>query len=146
MSIAPINFTAKITRNWDGRQSETREQLTHSYDLEIQTIQKQKEKIIELDKFMHSSEIKPLLEKLPKRDIVDIQDNTFLNGYNSNEKEIFLEYMPMTEATNKKAFNGSSRIQTWHLGMYGQIWTEDGTLNKKGIKIWLNKLANFMSR
>ena len=66
------NFKAKLKRNWDGVAQETKAEVLATYDNAINEIKIKRVQAAELDAFMHSDEVKPLLEQLPKKDMVNI--------------------------------------------------------------------------
>lgn len=109
MTITPINFTAKTARNWDGEKSQSRLQFLKPYDDEIQKAKDKKSQMVQLERYMTDGFVmKPVLDKLPKRDIVNIATTTRKDYFTGEDIEtVYLEYIPMTEETRKKAYKNS---------------------------------------
>ena len=104
MNISPINFTAKISRNWDGVYSQDTKQVIAEYDKSIQAIQTKREEFLELDRFMKSKEIKPYLQNLPAKDKINIVTNDN-EEENQSESKTKLEYLAMSDSSIYKIFS-----------------------------------------
>ena len=145
MNISPlgVSFGARISRNWDGMNSENRTQSMMSYDEAIAKIQAKKQEAVELDKFICSKEIQPLVAKLPRKDLLNIKHPTYIDEFYSSENESSLEYIPRNSNSLKRAFYSSVNPHQLSTLRYDEVRKADGSLNKDGIVGWLKYLNDF---
>ena len=104
INLLGVNFGARSTRNWDGVRSDNRSQVVKSYDDAIAKIQEKRDEAVELDKFISSKEIQPLISKLPRKDIVNIKYPAYVDEFYSSEETQTLEYIPRNSKSLQKCF------------------------------------------
>ena len=108
------------------------------YDERIKKIQLQKKEYLELDEFMHSDEIKKIVEKLPDEDSVIItqhccKDNMPRLNYESQNNSIIKEVVRCLKSPKGTNISEFSPFNNNH------------ELDKKGIKIWLYRLLHIIN-
>ena len=145
MKLNAINtcFKARVSRNWDGSCSETRNQSMMSYDEAITKIESKKAEAIELDKFICSKEVQPIIGALPKKDLLNIKHPTYIDEFYSSENESTLEYIPRNSNSLKRTFYSSIHPHQLSTLKFSNVRKQDGTLNKEGIIGWLSYLNDF---
>ena len=141
--MSNISFGALITRNFDGVGAQTSQKVMAGYDKEIQKLLKQKEQALELDSFMNTKEVKQLAKKLPKKDIIDIQQSV---DHDKLEDSITgLQYVVRDDKSFDKLFKVTIHPEKRDDLAFEQVRKEDGSLNKEGIMGWLNHLVEFFT-
>ena len=145
MNINPlgVSFTARVSRNWNGITSENRAQVVKSYDEAIAKIQDKKNEALELDKFMSSKEVQPLVAKLPRKDLLNIKHPQYVDEFYSAETQPSLEYIPRNSNSLKRVFYSSVNPHQLSTLQYDNVRKTDGSLNKEGIIGWLSYLNDF---
>ena len=148
MKINSINtnnsFTAKISRNWDGVGESRKKDVVDSYNSAIRGIVEKRNQALELDTFMNSKEVKPLLKKLPKEDLVNINQYYYPSCDELDEQTPILKYIPREDASHDKIFYTTINPNPSFLE-FSEVRSENGKLNKEGITNWLKGLAEFFS-
>jgi len=140
MKINPIsttNFKARISRNWDGVGETSKRDTVREFDSAINQLKERKQQVLELDEFMNSDEVKPLLKSLPRKDLVNINNN-----YCTQPPS--LEYITRERKSQDKIFYTTINPKPMFLTL-SETRTPDGTLDKKGITEWLVRMNEFFN-
>ena len=138
-----VNFKARVSRNWDGMNTETRTQSMLSYDEAIAKIEEKKSQAMELDKFVCSKEVEPLIRNLPKKDLLNIKHPHYIDEFYSADEQTSLEYIPRNSKSQKRAFYSSINPHQLSTLKFTHVRKADGSLNKDGIIGWLGYLNDF---
>ncbi|MBQ8635402.1 hypothetical protein IJ425_04545 [bacterium] len=136
------NFTARITRNWDGVGELSQKEVVNTYNSAIKSIAEKRDQALELDEFMSSKEVKPLLKKLPKQDMVNINQGYYASSDETDEETPTLEYIAREDSSHDKIFYTTINPNPNFLE-FREVRTSEGKLNKKGITEWLKQLGEF---
>ena len=141
ISSQNFNFTARLSRNpSDFGYEKTKQETMADYDEKIRQLRSLKKQAQEFDDFMRSDEIKAMMQKLPVYDEVvmrnecsfedkgwdDIQARPFELMYIQQEDKY--EFIQPTGRNTKDKY-------------FAFIQNSDGTINKEGIKAWLENLV-----
>ena len=80
LNSSPVSFSANLSYKRDlCGHGKTKAQMIETYDKEIEKIETQKNRALQLDSFMRSEEVGKLLETLPEDAVIEMR--TDYNGY-----------------------------------------------------------------
>ena len=143
--ISNISFGAKIERETIRHlyspkiiEKPTLEQVMNDYDEAINNITWQKKSAQELDEYMHSDEVKAIVDKLPPNDTITIHSK-FKGSYAKNG--FHLSYSTKSASVIKRILKHSKKNE--HYSDF-PAQTRDGSINKEGILHWLNTIADMV--
>lgn len=143
-----LNFTAKLQRHSHPvyNSSWTKKEMIEDYDSKIRFLQQQKKDAIEFDNFMRSNEVRELVSKLPQEDEVRMFNGYYLpnDAMDVDDSMPFsLIYKEADELADDDEYGYSGSSALLSMKQFSDVQNPDGTLNKEGIKAWLNVLVKF---
>lgn len=157
MKLSPVNtisFSAKYSSNSTlGNNSRkyndglTKEQIIEHFDMQIDRIELQKQKALELEDFMQSDEVKEILAQLPEND--EVVSDSLLTSHEINPinkiqpRRMKLYYLTNSYENlvkiNRYDYNKNDRRTSFI--QLAQNNDRDKSINKKGIIAWLKELV-----
>ena len=141
-----VNFCASIVRPYKsainsdlGFEPATKKDMINFYDRQIKELQRQKKEYLELDEFMHSDEIKKMIEKLPE------EDSILMQRHCNKDNMLRLEYESQSDFINKEIMHFMKNPEYSDVFQFIPF-NHNHELDKNGIKIWLSKLLHIVYR
>ena len=136
ISNSQVCFNAKLVRKKnDDDKSASKSDLIKSYDKQIEAIQAQKKRALELDEFMHSKKIAKLLEKLPQTDEIRVSNELKFETDSEGELKVSRHKIGYFQA-NENGHNGTSSISN----TFVNVQKKDGSINKDKITRYLQTM------
>jgi len=153
MNITPLNlnFTARLKRTLSSQYNcpGTKADMEESFDFQIKKIREQKAAAVEFDNFMRSDEIKGVMKQLPKDASIEMFNSFELSEdpRDVDDCEPFsLTYIKDSEACDEDGYDGYILYgsECGDIAFHG-VQKRDGSIDKDGIKNWLNTLVSLFS-
>lgn len=156
MKISPVSnymqFGAKYGHS--SKNYETKEEIIRHFDKQIDVIEFQKQKALELEDFMQSDEVKTILEQLPEEDKI-LSSPLLMTGYRINLPDIVqptrikLTYYTNSADSISKINRYNFKANNYPYGLVNiSVFTaqnKDRSIDKKGIINWLKELRGIIN-
>lgn len=141
MEINNISFCAKLVRQEkkSGKYA-AKKDIIKSYDKQIELIQEQKKRALELDDFMHSKKITKLIEELPKDDVVRVANKFCFKVTPDNNLKRYDHLVGFFHKEDADNFERSSLSDT-----FISVQKKDGSIDKDKIERYLQEMVKIFN-